>query len=352
MLSHKGNLELLLPKFQNKIKDLMTKTIYKFNTIQQIDDDVFAVFYRNLRKQGRVCYMFMGPEVWSEMAAQLADLQSKYGEISKTYALLQQKDTMLEQKDADLEQKDAELIRSIEQKNTELLKKVEVLESKCDNVEDAMFPSVVDISIQNGRFDLLRDALIKANNQDLFVLFKNLERQFAAVDNEFNLKPERYTAFAITQETSKILVDNFIIGADGNPITDPDIQSLKQIMEYHIVRGELTPEDIRRDQNLTSYNGLRLKIRVKGKDVFVNNSKILTPEGIEATNGIGIEATNGIVYLIDNILNPLDGINLIGIDEAEALPAPTVEGGADLAGLEEGGADLTVQVEEGVARLS
>jgi uncharacterized surface protein with fasciclin (FAS1) repeats len=295
--------------------------------------------------------MFMGPEVWSEMAAQLADLQSKYGEISKTYALLQQKDTMLEQKDAgleqkdaDLEQKDAELIRSIEQKYTELLKKVEVIESKCDNVEDAVFPSVVDISIQKGRFDLLRDALTKADNQDLFDLFKNLERQFAAVDNEFNLKPERYTAFAITQETSKILVDNFIIGADGNPITHPDIQSLKQIMEYHIVRGELTPEDIRRDQILTSYNGLRLKIRVKGEDVFVNNSKILTPEGIEATNGI--------VYLIDKILNPLDGINLIVIDEAEALPAP-VEGGADLAaGAEEGGADLTVQVEEGVARLS
>lgn len=148
--------------------------------------------------------------------------------------------------------------------------------------------------------DLLKNALTKANNPASLNLFESLRRQFAAVDDAFNVKPEKYTAFAITQEASKILVDNFIIGPDGNPITEPDIQAFKQIIEYHIVPRELRPEDIRKNQILTSYNGIPLKIHVKGQDVFVNKSKILTPEGIEATNGI--------VYVIDTLLDPLDGV--------------------------------------------
>lgn len=283
---HKGDIitdgkQSLSDQLQNKIKELMTKTKYDFNAIKQIDDSATVAYYRNKKKQGRVLYMIPVSERL-EVAAQLADLQSKDAELQRKYALLEKKDA-------------------------ELLAKVDILESKCDKVEDVMYPSVVDISIQDGRFDLLRDALKKADNPELFNLFTTLNEQFTALDDEFNVKPERYTAFAITQEASKILVEGFIIGADGKPIPKPDIPSLKQIMEYHIVRGELTPEDIRKDQILTSYNELRLKIHVKGEDVFVNNSKILTPEGIEATNGI--------VYEIDALLSPLDSLN-IEIDES------------------------------------
>jgi uncharacterized surface protein with fasciclin (FAS1) repeats len=281
---HKGDIitageQSLSDELQNKIKVLITKTAYDFNTIKQIDDTANVAYYRNKKKQGRVLYMISGLEVFETWE----------------YILL-------------------------EKKYSELLAKIKVLESKCDTVEDVMFPSVVDKSIQGGRFDQMRDALFKANNQDLFSFFKTFERRFAAVDDEFNPKPEIYTAFAITREASKILVEGFIIDADGNPIPNPDIQSLKQIMEYHIVSGELKPEDIRKDQILISYNGLRLKIHVKGEDVFVNNSKILTLEGIEATNGI--------VYVIDAVLAPLDEIRF---HEAEALPALAEEGGADLA---------------------
>jgi len=264
---HKGDIfnageQSLSDELQNKIKELMTKTVYDFNTIKQIGDTVTVAYYRNKRRQGRVLYMIPVSERL-DVASQLADLQTKYA--------------LLEKKDA------------------EILARLQVLESKCDKVEDTMFPSVVDISTQDGRFDLIRDALKKADNRELFNLFIALDKQFAALD-----KPEKYTAFAITQEASKILVEGFIIDADGNPIPNPDIPSLKQTMEYHIVRGELKPEDIKKDQFLTSYNGLRLKIHVKGEDVFVNNSKILTPEGIKATNGT--------VYVINTLLNPLDGL--------------------------------------------
>lgn len=276
---HKGDIiidgeQSLSDELQNKIKELMTKTVYDFNTIKQIDDSATVAYYRNKRRQGRVLYMIPVSERL-DVASQLADLQSKHDELGRKYELLEKKDA-------------------------EILGRVQVLESKCDTVEDTMFPSVVDISIQDGRFDELRDALIKAENLALFSFFKKIERQFAAVDDAFNPKPEKYTAFAITQEASKILVQGFIIDADGNPIPNPDIPSLKQTMEYHIVLGELKPEDIKKDQFLTSYNGLRLKIHVKGENVFVNNSKILTPEGIKATNGT--------VYVINTLLNPLDGL--------------------------------------------
>lgn len=273
MTVHKGDMlivgeQSLSDELQNKIKELMTKTKYDFNTIKQIGDTVTVACYRNIKKQGRVLYMILESE-GLDVTAQLADLQSKHDELGRKYELLEKKDA-------------------------EILGRLQVLESKCDKVEDTMFPSVVDISTQDGRFDLIRDALKKADNRELFNLFIALDKQFAALN-----KPEKYTAFAITQEASKILVQGFIIDADGNPIPNPDIPSLKQTMEYHIARGELKPEDIRKDQILTSYNGLRLHIRVEGEYVFVNDSKILTPEGIKATNGV--------VYLIDNLLNPLDG---------------------------------------------
>ena len=258
MTVHKGDIageQSLSDELQNKIKELMTKTVYDFNTIKQIGDNVTVACYRNIKKQGRVLYMIPKSE-GLDVAAQVADLQTKYAE---------------------------------------LVERFQVLESKCDKVEDTMFPSVVDISIQDGRFDLIMNALKKADNRELFNLFIALDKQFAALD-----KPEKYTAFAITQEASKILVEGFIIDADGNPIPNPDIPSLKQTMEYHIARGELKPEDIKKDQFLTSYNGLRLKIHVEGEHVFVNDSKILTPEGIKATNGV--------VYVIDDLLNPLDGL--------------------------------------------
>jgi uncharacterized surface protein with fasciclin (FAS1) repeats len=190
-----------------------------------------------------------------------------------------------------------EKVIQLEQKNTELRESIRILDLKCNKIEDLTFPSIVDISTQAGRFDLIGDALLKSKNLELVDVFRKMEQKFTTLtfDENDNFNNQKYTTFAITQDASKTLINRFILDTDGRPVTNPNYSALRKTMEYHIIKGELTSDDLRSKSILTSYNGLHLTIRVDdGNNIFVNGSKIVGPNN---------KAANGMVHIIDKVLD-------------------------------------------------
>ena len=190
----------------------------------------------------------------------------------------------------------SEKVIRLEQKNAELRESIRILDLKCNKIEDLTFPSIVDISTQDGCFDLIGDALLKSKNLELVDVFRKMEQKFTTLtfDENDSFNNEKYTAFAITRNASITLINHFILNTDGTPVTNPNYSALRKTMEYHIIKGELTSHDLRSKSILTSYNGLHLTIRVDGNDIFVNGSKIIDPDK---------KATNGIVHVIDKMLD-------------------------------------------------
>ena len=190
----------------------------------------------------------------------------------------------------------SEKVIQLEKKYNALVEKNKKYEKSFDNISHIILPSVVIISIKENRFDLILDALMKANNMEVLEVFRTLEKQFDSVDLEcFTIKPEKYTAFAFTQDASKKLIHRFIVDPDGKTILNPDTSALRKVMEYHVVAGELKFEDIKKKSSLKSYNGLSLVVRTIGDDLYINNSKIVEQD---------LLAANGVVHIIDNLLVP------------------------------------------------
>ena len=278
----------VLNGFKDKIDNLRPKINYKFGAIEKLDEGTDAFYFRTKENNyGRVGLRFLTPDQVADAVLQqdFALLAERVGETLAVLEVLSNKDKELQEK---LQEMDEEF------------------QTKCDKVEDKLFPSIVDVSVADDRFEIIGYALNKTGNMKVIQTFRDAEKQFTALDDSFNIKPERYIAFAVTKEASVELSENFIIDADGNPLEDPDTESLKQIMEYHVVpipATELKMFNIKKNQILISYNKLKLRVTVNGDDIFINDStRILNPEGLVATNGR--------VFIINKLLSPLDSANI------------------------------------------
>ncbi len=74
-----------------------------------------------------------------------------------------------------------------------------------------------------------------------------------------------------------------------------DTEALKRILLYHVVSGKLMSEDVVNVTNITTLQGKRLNITLRGDRAFLGDSEIILQD---------VNATNGVIHVIDSVLIP------------------------------------------------
>ncbi len=72
---------------------------------------------------------------------------------------------------------------------------------------------------------------------------------------------------------------------------------LAKILTYHVVSGKMEAADLEDGQELTTVEGSKLKVMVKGGKVMVGNAHVTSAD---------ISASNGVIHVIDKVLLPHD----------------------------------------------
>jgi uncharacterized surface protein with fasciclin (FAS1) repeats len=98
-----------------------------------------------------------------------------------------------------------------------------------------------------------------------------------------------YTVFAPTDAAFK-KVPKKTLTALGK-----DKAKLKAVLLYHVASGRLAAKRVIKRSSIKTLNGKRVKIRVRGRNVFVNRSKVVTAD---------VRASNGIIHVINRVLIP------------------------------------------------
>ena len=98
-----------------------------------------------------------------------------------------------------------------------------------------------------------------------------------------------YTVFAPTDAAFK-KVPKKTLRALGK-----DKAMLKAVLLYHVVSGRLAAKRVVKRSSIKTLNGKRVRIRVRGRNVFVNRSKVVTTD---------VRASNGIIHAINRVLIP------------------------------------------------
>ena len=74
-----------------------------------------------------------------------------------------------------------------------------------------------------------------------------------------------------------------------------DKETLKTILLYHVVAGEVTSKDVVNLTKAETLAGKNINIKVKNGSVMINDSKV---------TGADIMASNGVIHVIDSVLIP------------------------------------------------
>ncbi len=74
---------------------------------------------------------------------------------------------------------------------------------------------------------------------------------------------------------------------------DPEL--LKRVLLYHVVKGEVTSDEVVALKSAKTVAGPKVKISVKKGKVFVNNAQVTT---------VDIDASNGVIHVINRVLIP------------------------------------------------
>ncbi|MGZ4279082.1 MAG: fasciclin domain-containing protein [Solirubrobacteraceae bacterium] len=98
-----------------------------------------------------------------------------------------------------------------------------------------------------------------------------------------------YTVFAPTDAAFK-KVPKKTLTALGK-----DKAKLKAVLLYHVASGRLVAKRVVKRSSIKTLNGKRVQIRVRGQNVFVNRSKVVTAD---------VRASNGIIHVINRVLIP------------------------------------------------
>jgi uncharacterized surface protein with fasciclin (FAS1) repeats len=70
---------------------------------------------------------------------------------------------------------------------------------------------------------------------------------------------------------------------------------LADILTYHVVSGAAMAADLKDGQELTTVQGGKLKVSIKGDKVMIGDANVTTPN---------VEASNGVIHIIDKVLMP------------------------------------------------
>lgn len=72
-------------------------------------------------------------------------------------------------------------------------------------------------------------------------------------------------------------------------------EKLSRILAYHVVSGKAMAADLKDGQELTTVEGGKLKVSIKGDKVMVGNAHVTMAD---------VAASNGVVHVIDKVLIP------------------------------------------------
>jgi len=74
-----------------------------------------------------------------------------------------------------------------------------------------------------------------------------------------------------------------------------DKAKLKAVLLYHVAEGRLAAKRVVKRSSIKTLNGERVRIRVRDSNVFVNKSKVVTPD---------VRTSNGIIHAVNRVLIP------------------------------------------------
>lgn len=74
-----------------------------------------------------------------------------------------------------------------------------------------------------------------------------------------------------------------------------DKEMLKKVLLYHVLPGKVPASKVLKTKSAKTAEGSKVTFSVRGKNVFVNKSKVITTD---------IRASNGIIHAINKVLLP------------------------------------------------
>jgi uncharacterized surface protein with fasciclin (FAS1) repeats len=77
-----------------------------------------------------------------------------------------------------------------------------------------------------------------------------------------------------------------------------DKAKLKAVLLYHVVAGKVTAAQVAKLSSAKTLEGAKVRIRVAGMNVFVNQAKVTKAD---------IMASNGVIHVVDRVLLPPTG---------------------------------------------
>ena len=99
-----------------------------------------------------------------------------------------------------------------------------------------------------------------------------------------------FTVFAPTDEAFAALPE----GTLDNLLKPENRDSLRKVLTYHVVSGDLMAKDLNSGQ-VATVEGSSLEVQVSSNGVKVNNANVAKAD---------IDATNGVIHVIDSVLLP------------------------------------------------
>jgi len=99
-----------------------------------------------------------------------------------------------------------------------------------------------------------------------------------------------YTVFAPTDDAFKKLPK----GTVENLLKPENKEKLGKILAYHVMTGKVMAADVKTMKAPTA-NGADLNVKVDGKNVMVNDAKVVKAD---------VKASNGVIHVIDTVLMP------------------------------------------------
>jgi uncharacterized surface protein with fasciclin (FAS1) repeats len=74
-----------------------------------------------------------------------------------------------------------------------------------------------------------------------------------------------------------------------------DKAKLKAVLLYHVAKGNVTAAKVVKLKSIKTLQGGKVTVAVKGSNVFINKSKVVTPD---------VMASNGVIHVVNAVLIP------------------------------------------------
>ena len=141
----------------------------------------------------------------------------------------------------------------------------------------------------------MTDSTINQTNKDIVGIASESAKTLAAAVTAAGLVETLqgsgpFTVFAPTDNAFAAIqkdVDELLKPENKKKLTD--------ILTYHVVSGNAMAADLEDGQELTTVQGGKLKVSIKGGKVMINEANVTMAD---------VAASNGVVHVIDKVLMP------------------------------------------------